>query len=106
MRRYSIVKITFTFGQFSLSTIKGEAYCHPTLRFTLLRDPCRLCRHVVVVVGLVCFDDLCGYAVDPLIRQERDEPRLPPHHGHTAQVVASGKRLLIRRAFASEPKMA
>ena len=29
--------------------------------------PCRLCLHVVVVVGLVCFYDPWGYAVEPLM---------------------------------------
>ena len=32
-----------------------------------LRNPCRLCPHVAVVVGLVCFDDPWGYAVEPLM---------------------------------------
>ena len=30
-------------------------------------SPCRLCPHVVVVVGLVCFEDPWSYAVEPLI---------------------------------------
>ena len=29
--------------------------------------PCRLCPHVVVVVGLVCVNDPWGYAVEPLM---------------------------------------
>ena len=29
--------------------------------------PCRLCPHVVVVVGLVCANDPWGYAVEPLM---------------------------------------
>ena len=29
--------------------------------------PCRLCLHVVIVVGLVCFGDPWGYAVEALI---------------------------------------
>ena len=29
--------------------------------------PCRLCPRVVVVVGLLCFDDPYGYAVEPIV---------------------------------------
>ena len=30
-------------------------------------QPCQLCAHVVVVVGLVCFNDPWGYTVEPLM---------------------------------------
>ena len=35
-----------------------------TIRITI--GPCRLCPHAVCVVELECFNDLWGYAVEPL----------------------------------------
>ena len=31
------------------------------------RVPCQLCPHVVIEVGLVCFNDLWSYAVEPIM---------------------------------------
>ena len=69
-----------------------------------------LCTHVVVVVGLVCFDDLWGYAVEPLMR---DRPKVRSQTKRDTGVYASrcgrlwfasGTSLLIRRACASDPE--
>ena len=45
---------------------------HITLHLTVLNpshlsQPCRLCPHVVVAIGLERLNDLWGYAVEPLM---------------------------------------
>ena len=72
-------------------------------------DPCQQCPHVVVVVGLECFSDLLGYAVEPLV-SDCEILKAKRHTGVYAGRVwsrfASGTRLLIRRACVSEPATA
>ena len=79
-------------------------------RFNGSRDPNSLptVPNVVVVVGLVCFDDLWGYAVEPLM-PDRPKVRFQTKRDTGVYAVrgwsryASGTRLLIRSACASEP---
>ena len=69
--------------------------------------PCQLCPHVVVVVGLVCFDDPWGYAIE-LLMPDRYNVRFQTKRDTGAYTVcgrsrfASGARLLTRLACASE----
>ena len=44
-------------------------------------NPCRLCPHVTVVVGLVCFDPW-GYAVELLMPDRCKEGEIPDQAGH------------------------
>ena len=50
-----------------------DCFWFPVDPFSLVKytkysvGPYQLCPHVVVVVGLVCFDDPWGYAVEPLM---------------------------------------
>ena len=73
--------------------------------------PCRQCPHVVVVVDLVCVSDPWGYAVEPLM-PERSKVRRQTKRDMGVYATrrwwrfASGTRLFIRRACASEPGMA
>ena len=41
---------------------------------TAFINPCRLCSHVVVVIGLVCVNDPWGYAVE-LLMSDRSKVR-------------------------------
>ena len=67
--------------------------------------------HVVVVVGLVCFNDPWGYAVEPLMA-DRSKVRCQTKRDtgvyalHERLGFAFGTRLLIRRVCASEPETA
>ena len=63
---------------------------------------CRLCPHVVVVVGLVYINDPWGYAVKPLMVRLQTERDSVVYAGR----FASRTRLLTRRACASEPATA
>ena len=71
-------------------------------------SPCRLCPYVVVVVGLVCFDDPWAYAVG-IIMPDRPQVRFQTKRDTGVYDVrertrfASGTRLLIRRACVREP---
>ena len=68
----------------------------------------RLCPHVVVVVGLECFDDIWCYAGNPLV-PDGPKVRLPTKRDTGVYAVRGWSRfafetlLLIRRAFTSEP---
>ena len=58
------------------------------------RASCRLCPHVVVVVGLVWVNDPRGYVVEPL---------MPVYAAHGRWRFASRMRLFTRRACVSKP---
>ena len=66
-----------------------------------------MCHHVVVVVGLECFNDLWGYAVEPLM-SDRSKVRFHTKRDTGVYAVrgwsrfASGTRLFIRRDCVSK----
>ena len=73
--------------------------------------PCRLCPHVVVVVGFVCVSDPWGYAVEPHMPDRSKVRRQTKRNAGVYAAlgrwrIASGTRLLIRRACACEPETA
>ena len=72
---------------------------------------CRLCRHIVVVVGLVCVNDPIRYAVE-LLMPDRSKVRHQTKRdkgvfaAHRRSRFASETRMLIECACASEPETA
>ena len=61
----------------------------PPFRSTLSWEPCRLRTNVIVVVRLERFNDLLGYAVEPIM-SDRSKVRFQTKRN-------TGTRLLIRR---------
>ena len=86
----------------------GFTRCLAHIGSSVMLYPRRLCLLVVVVVGLVCFDDLWGYVDEPLM-PDRSKVRFQTKRDTGVYAVrgwsrlASGTRLFIRRDCASEP---
>ena len=81
--------------------IQAKVVCKDRSRWHSL---CRLCPHVVVVVGCEHFSDLWGYAVEPLMR-DRPKVRFRTKRDtgvNAVREVASRTRLLIRRGVTPE----